>query len=188
MMEPRLKKLDAIAGTPKIRRAFSIPIVSAASETSRMNGYMIRSSTVVKATSSGENPGACSFTSSSAKMMPSSTIALMKIVTSVVTLAASFHAASSPSVAIFWLKTVTNAVESAPSAKRSRRRFGMRKAMRKASRLRLAPKSAATMRSRASPSTRLAMTARPTMPTCRVALAARLEAGSGEASGIAAHR
>ena len=188
MIDPRLKKLDDIAGTPKIRRAFSMPMVNAASETSRMNGYMIRSSTVVKATSSAENPGACSRTSASAKMMPSSTIPLMKIATSVVTLLASFQAAASPSVAIFWLKTVTNAVDSAPSAKRSRNRFGMRKAIRKESRLRLAPKSAATIRSRARPSSRLAITARPTTPTCRVALAARLESGSGASFGMPAHR
>ncbi len=36
-----LKKLDAIAGTPNTFLALSIPITSAASETSRIKGYMI---------------------------------------------------------------------------------------------------------------------------------------------------
>jgi hypothetical protein len=40
MIEPRLKKLDAMAGTPNTFFAFSIPITSAASDTSRMKGYM----------------------------------------------------------------------------------------------------------------------------------------------------
>ena len=43
----------------------------------------------------------------------------------------SCHAASSPCILIFFEKVVTNAVESAPSAKRSRSMFGVRKAIAK---------------------------------------------------------
>ena len=57
MMEPRLKKLEAIAGTPKTFFAFSIPMASAASETRRMKGNMIRVSRMVRAAFSGGNPG-----------------------------------------------------------------------------------------------------------------------------------
>ena len=46
-MEPRLKKLDASAGAAKMCFAFSIPIASAENDTSRMNGYMIRVSETV---------------------------------------------------------------------------------------------------------------------------------------------
>ena len=56
MIEPRLKKLEAIAGMPKTFFAFSIPMTSAASETSRMNGHMIRVSRMVSAAFSGANP------------------------------------------------------------------------------------------------------------------------------------
>ena len=58
MMEPRLKKLEAIAGMPKTFFAFSIPMTSAASDTSRMKGNMIRVSWMVSAAFSGANPGA----------------------------------------------------------------------------------------------------------------------------------
>ena len=47
MMEPRLKKLEAIAGMPKTFFAFNIPMTSAASETRRMKGNMIRVSKIV---------------------------------------------------------------------------------------------------------------------------------------------
>jgi len=42
MMDPILKKLDAIAGTPNTFLAFSIPITNAAIDTSRMKGNMMR--------------------------------------------------------------------------------------------------------------------------------------------------
>ena len=48
MIEPRLKKLEAMAGLPKTLFAFSIPMTSAASETRRMNGNMIRVSEAVQ--------------------------------------------------------------------------------------------------------------------------------------------
>ena len=42
MMDPILKKLDAIAGTPNTFLAFSIPITKAAIDTSKMKGNMMR--------------------------------------------------------------------------------------------------------------------------------------------------
>ena len=61
---------------------------------------------------------------------------------SVATLFASRHAAASPSRAMVLLNVVTNAVDSAPSANRSRNRFGMRNAAVKSS-MAAAPNSAA---------------------------------------------
>ena len=49
MIEPRLKKLEAMAGTPNTFFAFSMPMTSAASDTSRMNGNMTRVSVTVSA-------------------------------------------------------------------------------------------------------------------------------------------
>ena len=57
MMDPRLKKLEAIAGLPNTLFAFSIPITNAASETSKMNGNMIRVSSAVSAALSDRSPG-----------------------------------------------------------------------------------------------------------------------------------
>ncbi len=100
--------------------------------------------------------------------MPSSVTTLMKTSSRVHILLASRHAAPSPSSWIFFEKVVMNAVESAPSAKRSRRRFGARNAAMNASLAVPAPKSAAKICSRANPSTRLHITASPTIPAARV--------------------
>ena len=54
MIDPRLKKLEAIAGAPKMCFAFSIPITSAARETSKMKGHMIRVSKIVVSVFSGD--------------------------------------------------------------------------------------------------------------------------------------
>src|SRR5450432_4255589 len=64
-------------------------------------------------------------------------------------------------------KVVTKAVESAPSAKRSRNMFGARNAVRNASMFLLAPKSDAKTTSRSKPSTRLHRMAMPTTPVAR---------------------
>ena len=166
-IEPILKKLDARAGAVKTCREFKMPITSAASDTIKMNGYMIRVSSMVKAASCGSNPGARRFTSGAAKMMPSRLTALIKTVASVSILEASAHAAAEPSFSSFWEKTVMKAVESAPSAKRSRRRFGNRKAMRK-SPIDAVPNMALKRTSRTNPSTRLSMTAAAITPLARV--------------------
>jgi len=163
MMEPRLKKLEAIAGGPKTFRAFNIPMASAASDTSKMKGHMMRVSKMVSSVFSGDqlhqvsNPTSCG-----AKAMPRRVTALMKIVVRVATLFARRHAESSPSVAIFCENVVMKAVERAPSAKRSRNMLGKRNAIRNASRFRPAPKSPAKTCSRINPSTRLQSTASPT--------------------------
>jgi len=83
-------------------------------------------------------------------------------------LLASFQADASPSFAIRREKVVTKAVESAPSAKRSRSMFGARNAVKNASMFRVAPKSAAITTSRINPSTRLQKMAMPTIPVARV--------------------
>ena len=102
------------------------------------------------------------------KTTPSSVSALITTSVSVPILFASRHAGSSPPVAIFLENVVTNAVESAPSANRSRSRFGARNAVMNMSRFPPAPKSELKIISRASPSRRLHMTAMPTTPAARV--------------------
>ena len=57
-IDPRLKKLEAIAGMPNTLRAFNMPMTSAASDTSRMNGYMMRVRVTVSAALPGSKPGA----------------------------------------------------------------------------------------------------------------------------------
>src|SRR6266852_3906682 len=186
MIEPRLKKLDAIAGIPKTCFALSIPITSAASDTRRMKGNMMRVSKTVSSAFSMGKPGARMLMRTGAKMTPSSETALIKTSVRVATLLARFHADLSPSVAIRWEKVVTNAVESAPSAKRSRNILGARNAVRNASMFLLAPKSDAKTTSRRRPSTRLQRIARPTTPVARVltrwfpAMSEKGTAGSGK--------
>src|SRR5205823_8782523 len=101
-------------------------------------------------------------------MMPSNVTALMKTAVRVATLLPSRQADSSPSVAIFSEKAVMNAVERAPSANKSRNRFGNRNAIRNASRFLPAPKSPAKTCSRINPRMREHITATPTTPVARV--------------------
>ncbi len=168
MMDPILKKLDAIAGMPKTFLAFSMPITRAASDTSRMKGNMMRVRCAVSAALSASNPGANIATSESEKTMPAMEISPKLKAVSVATLFASRHAASSPPRAMVLLKVVTNAVDSAPSANKSRSRLGMRKATVKASSASPPPNRAANINSRARPSTRLHITANPMIPAALV--------------------
>src|SRR6266704_2542666 len=169
MIEPRLKELEAMAGGPKTCFALSIPITNAASDTSSMNGHMIRVSKIVSSVLSGDQlPHVNSSTSCGANTMPSNVTALMNTAVSVATLFARRHADSSPSTAIFFANVVINAVERAPSAKRSRSKFGNRNAIKNASRFLPAPKSPANTISRISPSRRLDKMAMPTTPVARV--------------------
>ena len=48
-----LKKHEANAGIPNTSRAFNIPITSAESETSAMNGYITRTISTISEISSG---------------------------------------------------------------------------------------------------------------------------------------
>src|SRR5262249_9525265 len=113
-------------------------------------------------------PHVNSSTSCGANTIPSTVITLMNTAVSVATLFARRHADSSPSTAIFCENVVMNAVESAPSAKRSRNKFGNRNAIRNASRFLPAPKRPANTISRIRPSTRLDRMATPTTPVARV--------------------
>ncbi len=130
---------------------------------------MTRVSKIVSAVLSGDQlPHVKRSTSCGANMMPSSVTALMKTAVSVATLFANRHAASSPSTAIFFENVVMKAVESAPSANKSRSRFGSRNAIRNASRFFPAPKRPANTISRIKPSTRLHRMAMATTPVARV--------------------
>ena len=167
-IEPILKKLEAIAGGPKTSLAFSNPITKADRETNKINGNMICVSRTVSAAFSGAKPPARTSTKEGASSTPTSTTKLSTTVANVAILLASAHAEASSPVVVFLEKTVTKAVESAPSAKRSRKRLGMRKATLKASMAMPAPKSAARICSLANPSKRLHITATPTIPAARV--------------------
>ena len=170
-----------MAGGPNTCFAFSIPITSAASETINMNGHMIRVSWIVSSVLSGDQlPHVNRSTSCGANTMPSSVTALMKTAVSVATLFASRHADWSPSTAIFFENVVMNAVESAPSANRSRNKFGNRNAIRNASRFLPAPKRPANTISRISPRMRLDRMAMPTIPVARVLLRRSSAAAIGE--------
>jgi len=163
-----LKKLEASAGMPKILRAFSIPMTSAASDTMRMKGNMMRVSSTASAALAGLNPGANAATSCGENTMPAMQISDSTTAVSVATLFARRQAASWPPRATVLLKVVTKAVDRAPSANRSRSRLGMRKAAVKASISAPPPNSAAYTCSRTSPRIRLQSTARLTTPAARV--------------------
>ena len=90
------------------------------------------------------------------------------------------HEASGPSFAHVLVKVVVNAVESAPSAKRSRSRFGMRNAAMKTSESVDAPNMKAKTCSRTTPIRREPITARPTTAAERFEL--RGGGHDGEAS------
>src|SRR6266480_3990352 len=158
-----------MAGGPKTCLALSMPITNAASETSNMNGHMMRVSKIVTAVLSGDQlPHVKRSTSCGANTIPSSVTTLMKTAVSVATLFARRHADSSPSTAIFFENVVMNAVDSAPSANKSRSKFGNRNAIRNASRFLPAPNNPANTVSRINPSMRLDRTAIPTTPAARV--------------------
>src|SRR5204863_3652617 len=142
---------------------------NAASDTSNMKGHMMRVSKMVSSVLSGDQfPHVKSSTSCGANTMPSSVTTLMKTAVRVATLFASRHADSSPSTVIFFENVVMNAVESAPSANKSRSRLGNRNAIRNASRFLPAPKRPANTISRIKPSIRLDRIAKPTIPAARV--------------------
>src|SRR5213592_4715491 len=170
-----------MAGGPNTCFAFRIPITSAASETINMNGHMIRVSWIVSSVLSGDQlPHVNRSTSCGANTMPSSVIALMNTAVSVATLFARRHADWSPSTAIFFENVVMNAVESAPSANKSRKRFGNRNAIRNASRYFPAPNKPANTISRIRPRTRLDRMAIPTTPVARVLIRRSSAAVIGE--------
>ncbi len=102
-----------------------------------------------------------------AKTTPSKLTMLMKIVASVIILDASAQAERSPSFSIFCEKTVIKAVERAPSAKRSRSKFGARNAIVNIP-IKADPNSPANSISRISPRTREHITATAMTPLALV--------------------
>jgi hypothetical protein len=170
-MDPTLKRAGASAGAVKRPCALSIPIATAESETRSRNGIITWVRPAATPENSASSPGAMSATTWSAQATPAKTIAPTSTSTSDTTVPASRHAASGPRLRRASAKVGTKALESAPSAKRSRSRLGMRNATTKASDHRLAPMRMAKIWSRRSPSTREAMVApdsqmaRPTFTT-----------------------
>ena len=157
-IEPTLKSAGASAGAVKRPWALSIPMATAESETSRRKGIITRVSPAVTPANS-PNPGAVTATTWSAQAIPASTSAPTTTSTSETTVPASRHASSGPRLRRASAKVGTKALESAPSAKRSRSRLGRRNATTKASDHRLAPMRMTKIWSRRSPSTREAMVA-----------------------------
>src|SRR5947207_12918700 len=101
-----------MAAGPQTCFALSIPITSAASDTSNMKGHMMRVSEIVSAVLSGDQlPHVKRSTSCGANTIPSSVTALMKTAVSVATLFARRHADSSPSTTIYVENVVMNRVD-----------------------------------------------------------------------------
>src|SRR5258705_9269943 len=99
-----------MAGGAKTCFAFNIPITSAASETSSMNGHIILVSQMVSSVlSGGQLHHVSRSTNCGAKTMPRSVTTLMKTPACVASLLAHSQAHPSPSVANFSLNVVMEA-------------------------------------------------------------------------------
>ncbi len=165
-MHPRLKNADATAGMKNTFFELSIPITNAVTETMAMKGYITCASQVPRILASSESPGVSSRKIHGASTTPATATMLMKQIESVTIFRPSAQAASSPSFFIVFENVVTKAVESAPSAKRSRSMFGVRNAAVKMP-AKAVPKSPFNSWSRTSPSTRLQRIAIETTPVER---------------------
>ena len=162
------------AGTKNRRSELSMPIIATATATVPRNGSMMRVSSVVSSSFPGvsANDGAKACVIGEAKTIPISTSTPVIRRSAFTTRLPRCHAASRPSVVSARVNVGTNAAVIAPSAKRSRNRFGIRNATLKASISMppLAPKNAASTISRATPSTRLAMVATLMSPADRASV------------------
>ena len=120
---------------PKRSSAFSIPMATAAKETSGRKTIITRVRRMVSSAFPGwsSNPGARSETIGQAKTIPSTTRTPSTTARRVSTRFARAKAACRPPSFCVRAYTGTKAAESAPSAKRSRRRLGIRKPIRNAS-------------------------------------------------------
>jgi hypothetical protein len=127
-MQPRLKKAEATAGMKNTFFELSMPMTSAVTETMVMKGYMICASQVPRILSDSESPGVNNRKIHGASTTPAMATMVMKQRDRDSILRPSAQAASSPCVFMRLEKVVTKAVERAPSAKRSRSMFGVRKA------------------------------------------------------------
>src|SRR6266853_7037007 len=112
-------------------------------------------------------PGAMTRTIHGAASMPRTETAQSATAVAPATARSILRKPARPSCVREEVNTGMNAVESAPSARRRRRRLGMRKATKKASVTGPAPKARATTMSRTNPSTRLASVAAAMTPTAR---------------------
>ena len=127
--EPTLNSVDASAGTPNWLHALRTPIACAANATSSRNGNMIRVIVIASANFPGSavsQPGASSFTNAGLNVTPRTHRMPTMRITAVPTRFARCAASSRRFPARYCEKVGTNAEESAPSAKRSRVRLGMR--------------------------------------------------------------
>ena len=109
----------------KTRLEFSIPMTKAVIETTAMKGYMICASQVHRTLADSSHPGFNRRMIHGASATPATATMLMKHKDSVSILRPKIHAASSFSVFILRENVVTKAVDSAPSANKSRSMFGV---------------------------------------------------------------
>ena len=159
------------AGMKNRRSEFSIPIIATDAATVVRNGSITLVSVVVNSSLPGvaANRGAIRLVIGQAKMIPRMTRLPVMTSSALITRLPRRHAASRPSRASVRVNAGTKAAVIAPSANRSRSRFGIRKATLNASISTPlpAPNSAARTASRATPSTRLVIVATPMSPAER---------------------
>ncbi len=142
MMPATLNIAGDSAGTKKCPREFSIPMNTAATATSVRNGVTMRARKIVSSSFPGtpEKLPAYIDTSGLAKMIARTTITAVTMTSALMTELASRHDRSRPCKVSWRVNVGMKAALIAPSANRSRTRFGMRLAMRKASLASPAPK------------------------------------------------
>jgi hypothetical protein len=127
----------------------------AARETNQIKGKRICVSATVKFCLQGSKPlPIVHSTIGPAKSMPNPQTSAIPTAMLVNIRLASAKACSLPSLVIFLENVVVKAAERAPSARRSRSKFGIRKAVQKASNAALAPKTDVKTTSLRSPKTR----------------------------------
>ena len=130
-----LKNPDESAETAKRPCELSTPIAFAASVTNSRNGIMIRVKTTVSSNlpSISAYPGKINVTMLGAKTAPTAQIPATNGTISVVSRLENRFASSLPRLESVCENVVTNAADNAPSARRSRKRFGIRYAATNAS-------------------------------------------------------
>ena len=171
-MSARLSPTGERAGARKWRCAFRTPIASAARPTKKRYGNMRRVSWTVSApmVASAKNPGAITRTRSGALATPAALVSARIAIMPPDTARSIRTKSARLRVARYSVKTGMNAEESAPSARRRRRRFGSRKATKKASVTGPAPNVRATTMSRTYPRMRLTSVAALTTAAARATL------------------
>ena len=171
-----LKATGASAGVMNRRLALSTPIHTAPTLINASSGIMIRVSFTANSTlaASPAKPSEIAWTSGRANTKPSPVNVAVTTSATPSTSCVSRCAAASPSRSRAAVKVGTKALDRAPSASRSRRRLGIRKATWNASATAPPPNSAANNDSRTRPRTRDAATARETRPDWRRVLTSSL--------------